>query len=62
MAIDYNYLARERALQMAQTDWHTGVIAEDQVVTRARQYEAYLAGRPILAAGIETPSGADRHE
>jgi hypothetical protein len=45
--MDYDYLARERALAMAQCDWHAGVISEDRVMTRARQYEAYLKGRPV---------------
>ena len=50
--MDYDYLARERALQMAQLDSHAGVIDESQVISRARQYEAYLRGCPVgLVAG-----------
>ena len=51
--MDYDYLARERALVMAQCDWHAGLIPEDMVIPRARQYEAYLKGRPV--AMDETP-------
>jgi len=44
-AMDYAYLARERALVMAQADWHAGRIGQDQVIAQAHQYEAYLANR-----------------
>ncbi len=40
------YLVRERALMLAQQDWHAGLIVQDGVILKARQYEAYLAGRP----------------
>jgi hypothetical protein len=50
--MDYNYMARERALAMAQADWYASKIAEDQVIPRACQYEAYLLRRPVgLAPG-----------
>lgn len=42
------YLARDRAIQMAQEDWRAGRIGEDQVIAKARQYEAYLLGKPVL--------------
>lgn len=40
-------MARERALAMAQADWYADRITEDQVIPRARQYEAYLLSRPV---------------
>lgn len=46
--MDYDYLARERALVMAQHDFHSGMIPEERVIARACQYEAYLRARPIL--------------
>lgn len=44
------YLARDRAIQMAQEDWRAGRIGEADVINKARQYEAYLLGKPVLTA------------
>jgi hypothetical protein len=52
--MDYTYMARERALQMARADWQSSLIAEDQVIARARQYESYLRGCPVLMASEQT--------
>lgn len=46
-----DYLARDRALQMAQEDWRAGRIGEADVINKARQYESYLLGRPVLTTG-----------
>jgi hypothetical protein len=34
---------------MVQSDWTYGRITKDEVFDRARQYEAYMLGRPLLA-------------
>jgi hypothetical protein len=57
--MDYDYMARERALAMAQTDWYAGKIAEDQVIPRARQYEAYLLSRPVGLMSGQTLADVD---
>jgi hypothetical protein len=47
--IDRLAFIRERALLMANLDWRNGLISREQVIAQARQYEAYLVGKPILA-------------
>jgi hypothetical protein len=47
--IDRVAFARERALLMANLDWRNGLISQEQVISQARQYEAYLTGKPVLA-------------
>ncbi len=42
--MDYDYLARERALQMAQRDWRDGLIKGNALIAQARKYERYLRG------------------
>ena len=54
-------MARERALQMARSDWQNGVIARDDMLTQARLYEAYLTGRPI-AISYSAERGQSRSE
>ena len=54
--MDYAYLARERALCMAQADWRAGQIGEDQVIPRARQYEAYLTSDSTQSECEKAPS------
>ena len=49
--MNYTYLIRERALVMAQMDWHAGKIDETAVVAKALQYEAYLTGSPQSLLG-----------
>jgi len=46
-------MARERALQMARADWQYGTIGEDAAITKARIYEAYLTGKPVIASDSE---------
>lgn len=41
------YLARERALRMAQREAETGLLPASQIIERARCYEAYLRAKPI---------------
>jgi hypothetical protein len=43
-------MARERALMMAQSDFRAGAITKDEIITQARQYEAYLSGKPVLVS------------
>lgn len=45
------YMARDRAIQMAQEDWRAGRIAEGDVINKARQYESYLLARPVAVIG-----------
>lgn len=59
--MDYDYLARERALAMAQVDWHAGVIQAEEVINRACQYESYLRGRPVALAAV-APSRPDQEQ
>jgi hypothetical protein len=47
--IDRLSFLRERALLMANLDWRNGMISQEQVISQARQYEAYLTGKPVLA-------------
>jgi hypothetical protein len=52
---------RERALLMANLDWRNGLITQNQVISQARQYEAYLTGKPVLAtesshSAVEEPT------
>jgi hypothetical protein len=47
--IDRLSFLRERALLMANLDWRNGLITQNQVISQARQYEAYLTGKPVLA-------------
>lgn len=49
-------MARERALQMAQSDFHNGAIKGDAVIAQARQYEAFLVGKPVLVTAVPTQS------
>ena len=44
--MDYDYMARERALQMAQSDWNAGVISESQVIVRVNTNPTYPANLP----------------
>lgn len=57
--LDVAYLARERALAMAQTDAARGLIAVGEVIPRACQYEAYLTGHPVAVAALPEPRGSD---
>jgi hypothetical protein len=48
-------MARERALQMARSDWQEGKITQDFLITQARLYESYISGEPILVSDSEVP-------
>lgn len=52
------YMARDRAIQMAQEDWRAGRIAECDVINKARQYESYLLAKPVAVIGEEEKSPA----
>jgi hypothetical protein len=52
--IDRLSFLRERALLMANLDWRNGLISQEQVISQARQYEAYLIGKPVLATGRQS--------
>jgi hypothetical protein len=59
--IDRLSFLRERALLMANLDWRNGLITQNQVISQARQYEAYLTGKPVLAtesshSAVEEPT------
>jgi hypothetical protein len=41
-----DYQVRERALMLAQNDCHKGIITIDQVIGKARDYEAFLMTQP----------------
>lgn len=44
--MDYDFLARERALVMAQCDYFQGKIEDAEIIKRARLYEEFLVGKP----------------
>jgi hypothetical protein len=57
--IDRLAFLRERALLMANLDWRNGLISQEQVINQARQYEAYLTGKPVL---VREPSRSPAEE
>ena len=60
--IDRLSFFRERALLMANLDWRNGLISQEQVIHQARQYEAYLIGKPVLATELSRSAAEEQTE
>jgi hypothetical protein len=52
----YAQMARERALQMARSDWQNSLLTREEIITQARIYESYISGRPVLITASSSDS------